>query len=84
MINKSDFNKLSFEQKANICFQNSKYIAVRYYYNHAINLYLHNDFFIEVWYFGYENKITKIETLERNDKKINLYIDYMNKLNNND
>lgn len=58
-----------------------KYIGVRQYYNFYINLYLLEDVFYEVWYFRDANEIKKIERLD-DDKKLNLYIQNMNKLNN--
>lgn len=58
-----------------------KYIGVRQYYNYHINLYLLNDVFYEVWYFRETNEIEKIERLE-DEKKVDLYIQNMNNLNN--
>lgn len=58
-----------------------KYIGVRQYYNYHINLYLLDDVFYEVWYFRDANKIAKIEPLD-DEKKLNLYIQNMNNLNN--
>lgn len=56
-----------------------EYIGVRKYYNYFINLYLWEDEFYEVWYFRPGNEIEKIVKLD-DEKKLNLYIDYMNKL----
>ena len=55
---------------------NGKYIGVRVYYNYTINLYLLDDVFYEVWYFPETNKIKKIEKLNVDDNKLNLYIDF--------
>ncbi len=55
---------------------------MREYYNHRINLYSLNDFFIEVWYSPGENKIEKIEMLE-SEKTLDLYIDKMNEMDSN-
>lgn len=55
------------------------YIGVRQYYNYFINLYLLDDTFYELWYFRESNEIEKIEVLD-DEKKLNLYIDNMNKL----
>ena len=56
-----------------------EYIGVRQYYNHFINLYLLDDIFYEAWYFRPTNEIEKIEALD-DEKKLNLYIGYMNEL----
>ena len=79
MISKTKFKKLSIYLKGEYVFQEGKYIGVREYYNHSINLYSLNDFFVEVWYSPTENKIEKIEVLE-SEKTLDLYIDKMNEL----
>ena len=35
--------------------------------------------FVEVYYMAADNTYTKIEGFEQNDKRLNIYIDYMNK-----
>jgi len=82
MITKSKFNQLSINLKGEYVFQDGEYIAMREYYNHRINLYSLNDFFVEVWYSPGENKIEKIEVLE-SENTLDLYIDNMNELDNN-
>ena len=62
-----------FEQISN----EGKYIGVRSYYNYAINLYLLDDVFYELWYFKPTNVIERIEVLN-DEKKLNLYISSMN------
>ncbi len=69
----------SLSDKFNYITQKGKYLGVREYYNHFINLYLVDDTFIEVWYFPAENKIEKNEIVE-DQKILDLYIEYMNKL----
>lgn len=59
-------------------FNEGKYIGVRQFYNHLINLYLINDTFYEIWYFRDENQVTKVERLDDN-KKLDLYINDLNK-----
>jgi hypothetical protein len=72
------FKDYSLSEKFDLINQKGKYLGVREYYNHFINLYLVDDTFIEVWYFQAENKIEKIEIVE-DQKILDLYIDYMNK-----
>ena len=76
LVTKEQFSKLSNSEKGNIIFNEGKYIAVRYYYNYTINLYLYNSFYVEVFYSPDSNKIEVLEDLN----KLDLYIDYMNKL----
>lgn len=77
-----DFNKLSLSERYNYITNNGKYIGVRSYYNHAINLHLVCDTFYEVWYFIPDNYIVKIEPLD-DLKKLDLYIIYMNEIKTN-
>ena len=74
------FNKLSLDNKYDFISEHGKYIGVRSYYNHAINLYLVEDTFYELLYFSSDNNIVKIEPLD-DMKKIGLYIKHMNELN---
>lgn len=83
MINETTFSELSTLQKYKHISENGKYIGVRQYYNYYINLYLVNDTFFEVWYFRQENAIERVELLTDN-KKLDLYINQMNKLNQNE
>lgn len=72
---------MDLSQKYELISTNGKYIGVRTYYNYLINLYLLNGIFYELWYFTPINEIEKIEVLD-DEKKLNLYIGYMNQLNN--
>ena len=80
MVTKEQISKLSNSDKGNIIFNKGKYITIRYYYNFAINLYLYNGYYVEVFYLPDSNKIDTIEILN-NNKILDLYIDHMNKLN---
>ena len=79
LISKTEFSKLAINMTASSVFSEGAYIGVRHYYQQYINLYLYNDFFVEVWYLPVENSIQKIELL-KDLKTLNLYIDYMNDL----
>ncbi len=79
MIDVTKFNDSNLSEKFEIINQKGKYLGVREYYNHFINLYIVDETFIEVWYFPAENKIVNIDIIE-DEKKLDLFIDYMNKL----
>jgi hypothetical protein len=67
------------DSKHSNIFLEGQYLGVRKYYGYFINLYLWKDEFYEVSYHIDSNEISKIEKLD-DDKKLNLYIDYMNKI----
>lgn len=75
----TDFSKLSLSDQYQYISDNGKYIGVRSYYNYAINLYLVEDQFYELWYFRTDNKIERIERLT-DLSKLDLYINHMNSI----
>lgn len=77
MPTKPDFNSLSLSERYTYISDHGKYIGVRNYYSHAINLHLVGETFYEVWYFIPDNKIEKIEPMD-DIKKLDLYIKHMN------
>jgi hypothetical protein len=73
----NNFIDATLEEKIDlVCYQGS-YIGVRKYYGYFINLYILEDVFYEVFYSPEENVIEKIEILD-DQKKLNLYISFMN------
>jgi hypothetical protein len=74
-MNSIDFEKLTMNEKADLAFKQSKFIAQRFYYNQTIALYSLDDVFIEVWYLPNENKIGDIK-LMKDMKTLDLYIDF--------
>ena len=79
-MGKHSFKILNLSKKGNIVFSEGKYLGVRSYYNYYVNLYLLEEFYVEVFYHPALNKIDKIEVLEKL-KTLDLYIDSMNKIN---
>lgn len=75
----TNFIDASLEEKIDLVCYRGTYIGVRKYYGYFINLYLLEDVFYEVFYSPEENVIEKIEILNY-EKKLNLYIGYMNEL----
>ncbi|WP_321289390.1 hypothetical protein [uncultured Sunxiuqinia sp.] len=61
---KEQFNNLSLSDKYELISSKGKYIGVREYYNHFINLHLIEETFYELWYFRPTNRIEKIEILD--------------------
>ncbi|MBW8331136.1 MAG: hypothetical protein K0M40_03870 [Prolixibacteraceae bacterium] len=77
MKDTTDFNNSSLSERYSYISDHGKYIGVRYYFNYAINLYLVEDEFFELWYFSPSNEIEKIEPLDDFKK-----IKHMNELEN--
>ena len=79
MLDIKKFSCCGLSEKFELINNEGKYLGVREYYNHFINLYLVEDTFIEVSYFPTKDKIAEIEILQ-NEENLDLFIDYMNKL----
>ncbi len=64
-MNQRQFKEFDLNERMDIVNLNGKYVGVREYYAHKINLYAVYGFFVEVWYFPAENKITKVQVANR-------------------
>jgi hypothetical protein len=62
-ITETEFNSLSKENQFDLLNIYGQFIGNRIYYNHRINLYSLNGFFVEVHYLPIENEIDKIEAV---------------------
>jgi hypothetical protein len=76
MLDIKEFSHYGLSEKFELINNGGKYLGVREYYDHFINLYLVEDTFIEVAYFPKENKVAEIEILQ-DQERLDLYIDYM-------
>ncbi|OFY96729.1 MAG: hypothetical protein A3K10_15685 [Bacteroidetes bacterium RIFCSPLOWO2_12_FULL_31_6] len=64
-MNERQFKEFDLNERMNIINLNGVFVAQRSYYNHSINLYTVYGFFVEVWYANFENRITKIQIVQR-------------------
>ena len=76
-ISESEFKSLSKENQFELLNNYGLYAGNRIYYNHRVNLYSLNKFFVEVHYLPKENIIDFIEVIETKDV-IKLYSDRIN------
>ncbi len=74
-MGKEIFEKLSVQQQVKALYLDGTFIVDIRFYEFKINLYLFEDFFVEVFYHPAEDRIEKIEVLENNSKRINFYTD---------
>jgi len=64
-MNEIQFKEFNLNQRMDIINLHGKYVGVREYYNHKINLYAAYGFFVEVWYANFENKVVKVQVANR-------------------
>lgn len=80
-MNLSEFYNLPFDDKWDLIIsdQGLKLIPIREYYNQKVVLWDYGKFFIETYHLTTEKEVTKIEGSGLDDKRLDLYIDYINK-----
>lgn len=69
------FNSMSLNEKINLLYREGTFIVAIRYYRYKINLYLLNNFYVEVFYNHKLDKIEKIELLKTSSKRIKFYTD---------
>lgn len=84
-----EYNGLSLDEKHNFIFAqpiSSKGRFISFWKNDelTVSLWDCNSFYAEIHYSRVHKRITKIEGIELNDEKINIYIDYYLKHNNDE
>ena len=63
IISETEFNSLTKESQFELLNNYGLFVGNRLYYNHRINLYSINKFFVEVHYEPTSNQIDKIESI---------------------
>ena len=69
------FKKLSIQDKIDLLFRQGTFVVSIRYYGYKINLYLLQNYFVEVFYNHKKDKIEKIEVMEKTNKRIKFYSD---------
>jgi hypothetical protein len=70
-----EFDRFSLETKITTLFKQGQFIMSIRYYGYKVNLYLLNDFYLEVFYNHKLDKIEKISLLDSNHSRMNFYYD---------
>jgi hypothetical protein len=75
MITEAKFTGLTLQEKIKILYTKATFIVAIRYYGYKINLYLLNSFYVEVFYNHKEDKIDKIEVMEKSHTRMKFYAD---------
>ena len=70
-----EFNALSLNEKVQLLFQNGNFIVAIRYYGYKVNLYLLNNFYVEVFYNHKRDMIERIELLPAFHTRMKFYSD---------
>ncbi|UII21915.1 hypothetical protein [Fulvivirga ligni] len=76
-MTKSDvfFNELPFKEKLRTLFLEGDFIVSIRYYGYKVNLYLLNNFYVEVFYNHKHDFIEKVLPLDKNHSRMKFYSD---------
>lgn len=70
-----DFMALSLKEKIQTLYQEGTFMVAIRYYGYKINLYLLNNYYVEVFYNHKLDKIEKIELLKTSHSRVKFYTD---------
>ena len=75
MLSEVEFMKIPFFEKIKkIYFEGEFIIAIRYY-EYKINLYLYNNYYVEVFYNHRKDRIDKVEVFAQQPPRLKFYAD---------
>lgn len=70
-----EFNILSLKDKVQLLYQQGNFVVSIRYYGYKINLYLLDNYYVEVFYNHKLDKIEKIELLDPSHSRMKFYTD---------
>ena len=75
MLSEVEFEKISFFEKIKKVYFEGEFVVSIRYYEYKINLFLYNNFYVEVFYNHKMDRIDKIEVLSYQPSRIKFYAD---------
>lgn len=74
-MSREEFSQLPLNQKIKTLYLEGTFVVGIRYYRHKVNLYLLENEYVEVFYNHKEDKIDKIDFLERGHSRMKFYLD---------
>ena len=75
MLNEVEFMDIPFFEKVKRVYFEGEFVVAIRYYEYKINLYLYNNYYVEVFYNHKKDVIDKIEVLSLQPSRIKFYAD---------
>ena len=75
LISPNRFISLSLSEKVKVLYKQGSFIVSIRYYGYKINLFLLNDYYVEVFHNHKLDKIEKIDLMNLSNKRIKFYTD---------
>ncbi|MEQ8244677.1 MAG: hypothetical protein RIB54_00675 [Fulvivirga sp.] len=70
-----DFKQLNIKDKISVLYESGTFIVAIRYYKYKVNLYLMDNYFVEVFFNHKLDMIEKIEIMDRNTTRLKFYTD---------
>ncbi|MEQ8926880.1 MAG: hypothetical protein RLO81_13755 [Fulvivirga sp.] len=74
-MNGYDFNQLNLKDKIKVLYEEGTFIVAIRYYKYKINLFLFENYYVEVFFNHKLDMIEKIEVMNRNTTRLKFYSD---------
>jgi hypothetical protein len=74
-MSREEFSQLPLDQKIKTLYLEGTFVVGIRYYRHKVNLYLLESEYVEVFYNHKEDRIDKIDFLERDHSRMKFYLD---------
>lgn len=74
-MSREEFSKLPLARKIQTLYLEGTFVVGIRYYRHKVNLYLLDEEYVEVFYNHKEDKIDKIDFLQREHTRMKFYLD---------
>ncbi|MTI39101.1 hypothetical protein [Fulvivirga lutimaris] len=71
----NDFKQLNIKDKISVLYESGTFIVAIRYYKYKVNLYLMDNYFVEVFFNHKLDMIEKIEIMDRNTTRLKFYTD---------
>ena len=75
MIRETDFNGLPLRHKVRLLYMEGTFVMDIRYYRYKVNLYILNNFHVEVFYNPKSDRIEKIQVLDKSHSRMKFYAD---------
>lgn len=78
MVSASDFCSYPLKDKIKTLYEKGSFIVAIRYYGYKVNLYLLNNYYVEVFYNHKLDRIEKIELMKTKHSRLKFYTDQIN------
>ncbi|NJN42467.1 MAG: hypothetical protein HC811_09850 [Flammeovirgaceae bacterium] len=75
MIGWREFQSMDLDERVKVLYEQGSFVTSIRYYAHKVNLYLLNNYYVEVFYNPKIDRIEKVTLLDSNHSRMNFYYD---------